>query len=295
MTAVLPEPVNPSALRVEWAYRSQPFQGVSFSFGIRSDDVMLGTYVEQLVRSLEGGSVPEHWYSLQHAATGLDLFLDDVCIAQLPTESAAIEWLLWDVNRSVAEASSHLLELHAGAVQAGTEGIVFPAPSGSGKSTLVAGLVRQGLRYLTDELVCLSDDGATLSPYPKPIALKGTSIELFRTDDVAARTGPFLGEEWYLRPDDLGADAIGEPCRPSLIVLPRYQRDTETALRRLSDTETFLALALNSVNLDAHGERGTELIADLIARCPAYELVMSDLGAACTLVLGLVAGLDHPE
>jgi hypothetical protein len=270
---------------------------VSYSFGIRSDDVTLGTYVGQLVRSLEGGAEPEpeHWYSLQHTATGLDLFLDDGCIAQLSTESAAIEWLLWDINRAVAEASSHLLELHAGAVQAGTEGIVFPAPSGSGKSTLVAGLVRQGLRYLTDELVCLSDDGTTLLPYPKPIALKGASIKLFRTDDVAADSERFLGEEWYLRPDDLGADVIGGPCRPSLIVLPRYQPGKDTALRRLSDTETFLALALNSVNLDAHGERGTELIADLIARCPAYELVMSDLGAACALVLGLVTRPGHPE
>ncbi len=69
-----------------------------------------------------------------------------------------------------------------------------------------------------------------------------------------------------------------------------------TALTPLSDTDAFLYLALNAVNLLPHGGSGTTALGTLVARCTCVALTMSELDAACALVLGLVeermAGLE---
>jgi len=215
------------------------------------------------------------------------LYLDDTLLAELSTAGEAIEWLLWDINRSTAAASNTFLLLHAGAVQTHHGAIVFPAASGGGKSTLVAGLVRSGLGYLSDELVALSLDPRLALPYPKPITLKPGSYAFF-PEAGEPETDRFSGQERSLPPEDIRAGSIGHPCQPSLVVVPRFAADEETNLRALSATEAFLSLTLNSVNLEHHGERGTRFLALMAEQCRCYELVMADLTTACGLVLQLL-------
>src|SRR5581483_3244553 len=155
-TKPTPRPVGDG----QWAFRSGPHGGLAFDFAVRSDDRALGLHVETLLRSLRRDSAgATHWYSLLTAQSEIvRLYLDDTLLAELSTAGEAIEWLLWDINRSTAAASNTFLLLHAAAVQTHHGAIVFPAASGGGKSTLVAGLVRSGLGYLSDELVALSLD-----------------------------------------------------------------------------------------------------------------------------------------
>jgi hypothetical protein len=271
-----------------WRHRSGPLQGLSFAFAVRCDDEELGHHIDALLRSLQGSrSASVHWYSLVTADNGhIHLYRDDHPIAQLSTAGRAIEWLIWDVNRSSAESSNEYLLFHAGGVQVGNRAVLFPAPSGRGKSTLVAGLVQRGLGYLSDELIAVSTDGTRVQPYPKPITLKPGSFDLF--PDLVPDPGVpdrFAGEERYLRPGDVRAGAVGRPCDAKLLVVPRYVPDVVTGLTPLTATDAFLALTINSVNLDHHGEQGAQGLANLVARCDAYELVMSDHAVACNLVL----------
>lgn len=69
----------------------------------------------------------------------------------------------------MVDASGDHLLFHAGAVQGANGGVMLPGVSGSGKSTLVAGLVRGGLGYLSDEVVAVSLSEPLMLPYPKAI------------------------------------------------------------------------------------------------------------------------------
>jgi hypothetical protein len=264
---------------------------LSFAFEFRTNDTDLGRHVASLLTSLQtDASGRSEVYSLLSLEDGsFDLYLNDRRIEQLASAGHTIEWLLWDINRATAAASDAYLLLHAGAVQAGQRALVLPAPSGGGKSTLVAGLVERGLGYLSDELIALEADGSQVLPYPKPISLKPGSFHLFEglsgRPDQANR---FTGEEWYLRPDDIRPNAIGGPSNAAILVVPCFAPERATSLTALSSTEAFLALTINSVNLEKHGEQGARLLADVVARCEAYELVMSDLDQACDLVLSLI-------
>ena len=173
-------------------------------------------------------------------------------------------WVVWDVNRAAAEAGGDHLLFHAGGIEADGTGVLLPGASGSGKSTLVAGLVRAGLGYLTDELAALNMATGRLVPYAKPITVKPGSFAVLSDmgPDVGLESGhgPWAGQEWQVAVGDGTGRRIGRPCDPGFVVVPRYDAAAATALTPLSDTEAFFALAVNAVNLIPHGSEGTRAL-----------------------------------
>ena len=287
-------------------YCTSRLRALSYHFVVRSDDVALGRHVEEVLAGFrtpapaqapapEVAAPVEHCYSLSPSAedTGrVDVRRDVTEVARGLRPGDAVAWVVSDVNRAASEASGEHLLFHAGALDAGGTGVLVPGPSGSGKSTLVAGLARAGLAYLTDELSALDLSSGRLLPYAKPITVKQGSFDVLRDlqspDDGGAAAGPWSGEEWQVPVGPGTCRAIGRACAPGFVVVPRYEQGVATTLTPLSETEAFLYLALNAVNLLAHGGEGTAAIGRLARRCTCVALTMSDLDAACVLVLGLV-------
>ena len=91
-----------------------------------------------------GSSSRIRWYNLLYANTqriSRTMDLDDV-----------LQILASDIRLFVAETSKTRVFIHAGVVGWRGRAIVLPGKTFSGKSTLVAGLVRAGARYYSDEL-----------------------------------------------------------------------------------------------------------------------------------------------
>jgi hypothetical protein len=286
----------------DWAHHTPSLRGLSYRFAVRTDDQRLGRLVDGV---LEGMRDPdetapvEHWYALTSsggATSTVDVTRNGEEIARGLRHGDAVGWVVWDVNRSAAAASGHHLLFHAGALEAGGIGVLVPGASGSGKSTLVAGLVRSGLGYLTDELAAFDLESGHLLPYPKPMTVKPGSFAVLADMDPASfhepdSDAPWSGEEWQVAVGEGTGRRIGRPCEPGVVVVPRYDARAETALTELTDTEGFFALAVNAVNLLQHGATATAAIGRLAARCRCYSLTMSDLDEACRLVEGLVVGV----
>lgn len=280
-------------------YRTRNFRALSYRFAVRSDDERLGRRADALLAGLRGqdqAAPVVHLYTLTAVAapggSGVDVTRDGQPLALDQSPGDALGWVVWDVNRSAAEASGAHLLFHAGALDAGGTGVLVPGASGSGKSTLVAGLARAGLGYLTDELIALDLPHGHLLPYPKPITLKPGSFAVLPDMDPDAGQGPgaprWAGAEWHVA---VGADTgrrVGSDCAPGYVIVPRYEPGAPTRLTPLSDTEAFLSLALHAVNLLPHGADGSAALGRLVAQCACYALTMSDLDEACALVLGVV-------
>ncbi|HVA09488.1 MAG TPA: hypothetical protein VNG12_22395 [Acidimicrobiales bacterium] len=288
-----------SVLTSEAEYHSPPLEALSFRFMIHGNEPLLGEYLETLLSSLAGGPSSGgpgdvHHYAVVGKPGGdVDLFRDEIRIAQLTDAWSAVAWLLWDLNQEVVRSTADCLLFHAGGLQSGDTGILLPAPSGSGKSTLVTALVRAGLGHLSDELVAFNLMSERLLPFPKPITLKSGSFHFFEALRPLDAPGPVAGPrgpvaEWFIRPDDIRWGSVGSACPPEIVVAPRYVTGAPTTLRSLSPDEAFLALALNTVNLDRVGADGARVLGNLVERCACYELVMSDPSEAAELVLGLL-------
>jgi hypothetical protein len=292
--------------------------GLSFSFAVDCDDASLDAYLETLLGSLRSSAdtvaaaaasgdapAPARYELTSSARPGsYDLRRDgeDVELGVPPGDAVAT--LVWDINRLAAECSGQHLIFHSGGLEADGTGILVPAASGSGKSTLTAGLARAGLGYLSDELVALELDGARpgrMLPYPKPITVKPGSFSVLASLDP----GPFAdgwfsdasvarGVEWQVPVGAAHGLAVGKPCRPAFVVVPRYDPSAGTSLTRLSETEAFFTLALHAVNMLPHGADAPGALGRLAADCECYALAMSDLDEACELVLGLVGSRVSP-
>jgi hypothetical protein len=312
----------------DWAHCTANLRALSYRFAVCCDDAALGAHISALLSSLrdadaeityegavDAGPVGEpapHRYTLTASpgrAGAVDVLLDEELVESALPPGVAVGWLVWDVNRLAAELSGQHLLFHSGGLEASGVGILVPAASGSGKSTLTAGLVRAGLGYLSDELVALELDGAVpgrLLPYPKPITVKPGSFTALASmepgpfgdgwfgessgSESGSGSGPDASEdEWQVPVGEGTGLRVGSPCRPAYVIVPRYDAGAETALTRLSETEAFFALALHAVNMLPHGADATSALGRLAADCECYALAMSDLDAACALVLGLVA------
>lgn len=109
-----------------------------------------------------------------------------------------------ELRQSVAARSTSRTFVHAGVVGWRGRAIVIPGRSRSGKTTLVAGLIRAGASYFSDEFAVLDARGR-VHPFAKPLSIRGAS-----GCDVHVR-----------RPsaEELGGQSASAPLPVGLVVL----------------------------------------------------------------------------
>jgi hypothetical protein len=287
------EPLTRAELEsVEWPHRSAPCRALDFRFVVRSTDVQLGRRLDRLFAPFVTTDEPLYEYSIVDSGArgdAIDLYENGALVERAP---AVVEHLMWRVNRHVVESSGRYLLLHAAAAQLDDAGLILPAPSGSGKTTLVAGLVRAGLRYLTDEAAALDPLSGLLEPYPKALAVETGSWDVlddlapdgFADRDIARSTTT----QWLVEPTSIRADAVGSRCRTRLVIGPTYEPGAATELKPISRAVGVAFLVENSFNFKQHGRRGLQLLVETVRHADCYLLRFSDLDDACNEIVQML-------
>jgi hypothetical protein len=273
------------------------FQALGFGFAIGTTRPDLAAYLEHLLEPLSAPGEPEHLYAFVESQTGdrdrFDVYRDGELVSGGSHPSTALRSILWDVNHSMVETTTDLLLVHASATEDSGRAMIFPGAAGAGKTTLVAGLIRGGLRYLTDEAVAIEPDSGTVQPYPKPLAIDSGAWPILPGLRPVLDRGlpPLMEESWYVAPTAIRAGAVGGPSRPHFVIAPRYERDARTVLSEMRRSEALITLAEQSFNITRFGAaRAMEMLADLVRGCRCFRLTMGDLDDACGLVLELLRG-----
>jgi hypothetical protein len=255
---------------------------LGFTFAVDCDDAAVQRHVDHILRGLgNGAGGAAHRYRV----AGDTLSFDGDELLRSASPGQLVSNLLWHVNRqAVAAAEADCLLLHAGAVADGHgRALLLPAPMESGKTTLVAGLLRRGFDYVTDEAVAIEAAGLAVRPYPKPLSVDPGSwpvlAELEPDVDAALKAG-----QWQVPP----ARVAGPGCRPVAVVSPRYRAGAASRLEALRPAQAVLLLAENSFNFKADGRRWLPVLAALAAAAPCFRLTVGDLDDAVDLVAGLL-------
>jgi hypothetical protein len=207
------------------------------------------------------------WY---HLALGGD----DLAVG--PHAGDLVDQLLFSVSAAAfATTRDHLL-VHAGAVVApdGTA-VLLPGPSGAGKTTLVAGLVRAGFGYLSDEAGAIDPATLCVHAFARPLGLKGDARTLF---GVPGGDGVH-----YLAPDELRPRSITGPAPVGHVIAPHYERGTPAIVTRMTPAETVVELGETAMNLLDLAD-GLDVLAAVARRAPGARLVSGDLDAAVAAV-----------
>jgi hypothetical protein len=194
------------------------------------------------------------------------------------------------INLDAFEASPERVAIHAGALSTtGRVGMILPAPSGSGKTTLVAGLVRAGFGYLSDEAAVLDPLTATLEPYPVHLSLKAASQRRFpewRPPDADVASS---GGTWYVDPDAIRAGSVVPACPIGFVIAHRYEPGARLRVERLTPGEAMVELSRNLMLARRDASRSLELLARICQASTSYRITRGDLDEAVAAIADLTS------
>jgi len=205
----------------------------------------------------------------------------------------------WTINYCVGRDAHRFVAMHAAVVERDGGALVISGESGAGKSTLCAALVLDGWRLLSDEFALLDPDTGMLSPLPRPVSLKNTSIEIIKKrgrDLVFGPEGIDIEQARFvhMKPPASSVQRASETAVPAVAIFPRWRSDAATALTKVSKAQVLLRLADQSFNYNYLGVRGFEAIAGLARRVEGYELEYSDLDDVLPRLAGLFDARARP-
>lgn len=276
------------------------YAAVGHVFRVRCPDPTVLRTVEEALTALPAGAAPGTEYALTpqpDAGRPDELWVlsggpEAAWTASSPRRLLSL--LLGRVNRAVVRDSTddHVL-LHAAAAERDGRAVVLAAPMESGKTTTVAGLVRAGWGYYTDEAVAVRRADGLLSPYAKPLSVDPGSWGVL-ADLSPGRVEGFT-DQWQVPVTGLPGGRVAEPLRVSAVVLPRYRAGGGTALRPLSRADALVTVLGCTFGLQDDPLAGLAVAAAVVAGAQCWSLAVDDLHRAVALLEEVAAGADPPR
>ncbi|MGH2728549.1 MAG: hypothetical protein ACRDKS_16385, partial [Actinomycetota bacterium] len=222
------------------------------------------------------------------------LMLDGDPLLRNTSPADAFSHMVWHVmNEAVTAAAARFLIVHAGVVLAPDgSAVVLPAASGGGKTTLVAGLVRAGFAFLSDEMAAVDPEDRVVIPVPRSLFVKSGTFEALGMSppEISPDARLFLDGTWPVTPDDLRAGSLGGPATVRTVVAPAYRPGSDTSIEPISRAAGLTELARNAFNLDAFGgARGVRLLGEIVGPAACYRLAVGPLSDAVAAVAAAAA------
>jgi HprK-related kinase A len=195
----------------------------------------------------------------------------------------------WGFNWCIYRYAHQFLMFHSAVVEKAGRAAILAGPPGSGKSTLCAALLGCGWRLLSDEFALLNPARGWLLPIPRPVALKGASIEIAKRLLPSCRIGRVFaptrkGPLAHLRPPAEAVKRQAEPALPGWVVFPTHTGGADTKLVSLPKTAGFLRLEENCFNYSVLGRTAFDSLGQLIETTECYELTFGQAMEAAELV-----------
>lgn len=194
-----------------------------------------------------------------HQSSVYDLRVGARSLVQAASLEEAAEQLEGDLQLHIAERAAPWVFLHAGAVCWKKRAILLPGRSCAGKSTLVAGLLRAGAEYLSDEYAVLGEDNKVY-PYARPVSLRRPGAAPLRCT-----------------PEQFGSVAVTEAVPVALIAILSYQKEPKREITRLSTGEALLNLLMYAIAVQ---RRPQDILRRLARLTLCIPVVHGDRGEA---------------
>ncbi len=204
------------------------------------------------------------WYNLLYANTQR--------IARTMDVDDLLQVLVADMRLFVAETSETRVFIHAGVVGWRGRAIVLPGKTFSGKSTLVAGLVKAGATYYSDEYAVFDSRGR-VHAFPLP-------------PEILEGSGRSIAELI----EELGVTPGGPPLPVGLVIVSEYKPGARWSPQTLSPGQAALALLANTASVRLEPQRALETLKRAVGRAP---VLIGARGEVDEVLEKMLAELDN--
>lgn len=232
--------------------------------------------------------------SINHISTITD---GNQTIYQSPNYQYILEYLEYEIYNLLIDKLTNYYLIHAGVVGFDHKAILFPAQSGSGKTTLIASLLKNGFKYLSDEIAIIEPQTLIVHPFPKPLNIKIGSLPLFTNFEpemelINKRDTGIEDKIHHVLVRNGSIHPVDKPIPIKSIIFVQYKPKVDCRLRRISKACTIFELVKCSFNQYLFKEKGIDLIDRLVATCECYQLQFNHLDEAMKLIKGRILSFE---
>jgi Coenzyme PQQ synthesis protein D (PqqD) len=297
-TTTLPDVPLPRA-----HHRTCGHRALEHAFEVATNDYAVRDYLETILVDLVAPGVADttERYELldlgaEHGGQHYVVLFNGEPLIATDRLDRALAVLLWHVNAQAVRCSTaRYAVVHAAAAVSHGVAVLLPAPAESGKTTTVAGLVRAGFGYLTDEAVAIDSGNLLAQPYAKALSVHRGSWEALA--DLRPPHHDRLAGQWQLPARMIRPDAVAGPAPVGFVVAPFFDASSTTRLEPISPGEMLMRLADSTFEFQADARRNLSVLAQVVANADCYRLTIHDLDPAVELIEELVGSeqLDVSE
>lgn len=268
-------------------HRTNGCRALEHSFTVATNDIAVRDYLDYVFQDLRADAADAAvGYRLLTLDQQAALAYGDDVLATVDRLDRALSLLLWHINtESARSAAAHGPVVHAAAAVRRGVTVLMPAPQESGKTTTVAGLLRAGFGYLTDEAVAI-DDELLARPCPKALSVDSGSWGVLA--DLRPQHSDRMAGQWQVPASSVRPDAVAGPAPIRFVVTPAYERDAETRLDPIPRAEALVALADSTFDFWDEPQRNLDVLSRTLAGASCYRLAIGDLADGVRLVTELV-------
>lgn len=211
-----------------------------------------------------------------------------------------VEYLEYQIYNLLIDRLSDYYLIHGGVVSHNNKAILLPARSGGGKTTLIAALLKNGFRYLTDEIAVIEPQTSTVHPFPKPLNIKIGSLPLFRDFEpqmelINKRDINVKDKIHHVVVNNDSIHPLDKPIPIKSIIFVQYDPRADCRLRQISKACTVFELTKCSFNQYLFNEKGIDLLDRLVATCECYQLQFNHLDKAVKLIKNRRIKIEGPH
>ena len=275
-----------AGMKATW---QQTYDFAGYGFRVVTDVEAAGHVVHDLLEPYEApvnGKAPTYrMLRVPNHRHRFTLHRDQECLLDESRAYAGslVDFLISDMTKRAIEIQKDYLVIHASVASWMGNAVVMPAPADSGKTTTVAGLVRAGFDYLSDEAALISLQTGRVDPFSRPLAMDASSVRLIRGlgSDLPDRYHEIMRrQEYYVPCEFLRRDSRGTACAVRYVVAPTYSGGSVTELVPMSRAEAASLLLEQCFNFEELGKKALLVIADVVRGARCYRLQIGDLDDA---------------
>jgi Glycosyltransferase (GlcNAc) len=202
--------------------------------------------------------------------------------------------LTYQVVRTALDHHDHILNLHAGMVAKNGAVIALPAQLSDGRSTLIAGMIKRGYQYLSDNVAPLARDSCKVIPVPLGICIQDTDLPTLQGQYPEIQQQPIQHLEngssaVYLQPPTAAIAPYDQPRQITHIVFPRHQAGASTSLKPVSQIEAVTRVLAQWVSIpDPLTLEDAGALVHWIEQIQCYELLSGSIDASIDQIDGLL-------
>lgn len=271
------------------AWRSRPCAAGAHRFDVSTESTAgLLDRLEAVTIPLSSGSAHGAlvhyrilWRHHEHIPYALYLDRERLLLARSP--EPLIQFLTWHVNQSmIAGTTRDQVVLHAAAATRAGITVVLPGDQERGKTTTVAGLLREGYDYVTDEATVIDPGTLWISPFPKALSIDEGAWPLFPECRSLIEDGI---HQFQVRAEVLGSRSLHRPVPPArLILFPRYTAGVRTHALPISAGEAVRELVSTTFHFADNPRRNLAVLGTVVRGATLARLQIGDLDEAVRLV-----------